>query len=175
LTYDRDQPMGRRTREIHDLSRRGRPGIFAMTAGPVMSHRSAGRDMLHVVSCALKPSRRAVKSAPRDAFSTANFSSSDTAYRRAVAVEHARDLKGILYTRTGQGWGRYLDRETVERAAAGVADLLDWSAVRVAEEVADFMRYQETVYRAVPSPAVSDQVNQAKKKGEGDKWTLHTH
>jgi glycerol-3-phosphate dehydrogenase len=175
LTYDRDQPMGRRTREIHDLSRRGMPGIFAMTAGPVMSHRSAGRDMLHVVSRALKPSRHAVKSAARDTCSTANFSSSDTAYRRAVTIEHARDLKGILYTRTGQGWGRYLDRQTVERAAASVADLLDWSAARVAEEVADFMRYQETVYRAVPSPAVSDQVNQAKNKGEGDKWTLHTH
>ncbi|MGE0753065.1 MAG: FAD-dependent oxidoreductase [Variibacter sp.] len=175
LTYDRDQPMGRRTREIHDLSGRGMPGIFAMTAGPVMSHRSAGRDMLRVVSRSLKPSRRVAISASLEACSTADFSSSDTAYRRAVAVEHARDLKGILYTRTGRGWGRYLDREMVAHAAASVADLLDWSAARAAAEVSDFMRYQETVYRAVPSPAISHRVNQAKKKGEGDKWTLHTH
>jgi glycerol-3-phosphate dehydrogenase len=175
LTYDRDLPMGRRTREIHDLSGRGMPGVFAMTAGPVMSHRSAGRDFLNVVSRALKPSRREVKAAPAEACAIVDFSSFDTACRHAVAVEHARDLKGILYTRTGRGWGRYLDRETVEHAAASVADLLDWSSAQVAEEASNFMRYQETVHRAVPSPAISDRVNQAKKMGEGDKWTLHTH
>jgi glycerol-3-phosphate dehydrogenase len=175
LTYDRDQPMGRRTREIHDLSRRGMPGIFAMTAGPVMSHRSAGREIRDVVSRVLKPSQREMKSALPEACSTADFSPSDTAYRRAVAVEHARDLKGILYTRTGRGWGRYLDREAVEDAAASVADLLGWSPAQVAEEVSDFLQYQEAVYRAAPPPAISDRINRAKKKGEGDKWTLHTH
>jgi glycerol-3-phosphate dehydrogenase len=175
LTYDRDQPMGRRTREIHDLSSRGLPGIFAMTAGPVMSHRSAGREIRDVVSHVLKPSRRAMRASLPETGSGTDLSSPEKAYRHAVLAEHARDLKGILYTRTGRGWGRYLDRQTVEHAAADVAGLLGWSPTQLAEEVSAFLQYQETVYRAAPAPVNSNRMIRANKKGEETRWTLHTH
>ena len=57
LTYDPAQPMGKRAREIHDFSVEGLPGLFAMTAGPVMTHRSAGQSMAAAVRRTMLPSR----------------------------------------------------------------------------------------------------------------------
>ncbi|MBV8837847.1 MAG: FAD-dependent oxidoreductase, partial [Alphaproteobacteria bacterium] len=45
LTYDPDVPFGNRSRVIHDLAQDGVPDALALTAGPVMTHRSAAREM----------------------------------------------------------------------------------------------------------------------------------
>ena len=152
LTFDPQQPMGRRTREIHDLADRGLPGVLAMTAGPVMSHRSAGRELREAISHRIKPSHEcerqpATASRSVPASNTGQLSP-ELAFRQAVIAEHARDLRGILYTRTGFAWGRHLDRQDVERAADCVADLLGWSPNQAAEHVGDFLQHQETVFRA---------------------------
>src|SRR5690606_35197404 len=42
LTYDQANPKGNRSRRQHDLSADGLPGVYAMTAAPIMSHRGAG-------------------------------------------------------------------------------------------------------------------------------------
>ena len=151
LTFDPRQPMGRRTREIHDLGMRGMPGVFAMTAGPVMSHRSAGREMCRVVSSRLPPSRSqwldAADTGYPAASAQASLAFSRQAVRHAVAAEHARDLKGILYTRTALAWGRHLDRKAVEDVAASVADLLGWSPRETAGQVRQFLDYQQSVFR----------------------------
>ncbi|MGY2049682.1 FAD-dependent oxidoreductase [Methylobacterium sp. JK268] len=145
LGYDASQPMGRRVREIHDLASRGLPGIFAMTAGPVMSHLSAGRDLRAAVARVLAPSRPPPArrlTAPRpdpQAGEAARL-------RHAIVAEHARDLAGILYTRTGLAWGRHLDRPAVEVAAEAVADLLGWSPGDVTVQVDRFMREQNTTF-----------------------------
>src|SRR5690606_37915837 len=112
LTFDAQQPMGRRTREVHDLASIGRPGIFAMTAGPVMTHLSAGREMRRVVEKHLAPARASATkriSAPRGRAAEFGVSKPLTegrsaVFRKTVLAEHARDLKGILYTRTGLAW-----------------------------------------------------------------------
>ncbi|WP_018263974.1 FAD-dependent oxidoreductase [Methylobacterium sp. WSM2598] len=141
LGYDARQPMGRRVREIHDLADRGLPGIFAMTAGPVMSHLSAGRDLRKAVGRVLAPSR--LPPVPPLPASRPDPAAGDMArMRHAVGAEHARDLMGILYTRTGLAWGRHLDRRTVEVAAETVSDLLGWSPGDVATQVDSFMRHQ---------------------------------
>jgi len=42
LTWDADLPGGSRSRVLHDLSDDGLQGVFAITGGPLMTHRSAG-------------------------------------------------------------------------------------------------------------------------------------
>ncbi|NDW03636.1 FAD-dependent oxidoreductase [Jiella pacifica] len=158
LTFDADQPMGRRSREIHDLSADGLPGVLAMTAGPVMSHRGAARTMRERAEAVLgKPDKamggeptpwRIAKDAPRLSEPEPAGNLRRAALRRAVSEEHARDLKGILYTRTALAWRRHLARHEVEEAAASVADLLAWTPERAAEEVDHFLAYQRTVFRA---------------------------
>ncbi len=158
LTFDEDQPMGRRSREIHDLSGEGLPGVLAMTAGPVMSHRSAARTMRERAEAMLGTPAGAAGSEPapwritKDALRLSDPEPSGNlrraALRRAVNEEHARDLKGILYTRTSLAWRRHLTRHEVEDAAASVADLLAWSPEHAAEEVDQFLAYQRTVFRA---------------------------
>jgi glycerol-3-phosphate dehydrogenase len=149
LSFDPDLPMGRRTREIHDLAGRGQPKVLAMTAGPVMTHRSAGRELRDAVARMTEPARGPAHVNTRQvqqAYSA--MEPSIAAFRKAVTAEHARDLRGILYTRTGLAWGRHLDPSAVKEVADGVADLLGWSPEEVGEQVAGFLEYQQTVFRA---------------------------
>ncbi|MGL5737149.1 MAG: FAD-dependent oxidoreductase, partial [Beijerinckiaceae bacterium] len=67
-------------------------------------------------------------------------------YRKAVREEHARDLRGILYTRTGRAWGRHVERDVVMHAAVSVADLLGWNAERVGMEVDSFLDHQDSCF-----------------------------
>ncbi|MCF1504606.1 FAD-dependent oxidoreductase [Afifella sp. H1R] len=157
LTFDEELPMGRRSREIHDLSQDGMPNVFAMTAGPVMSHRSAGRVLRKRAEAALGPAPHAngksaspwriSETSPRLSQPEPAGNARRAAFRHAVTHEHARDLKGILYTRTALAWRRHLAREDVEEAARSVADLLEWTPERTAEEVEGFLNYQRTVFR----------------------------
>lgn len=146
LTFDVDQPMGRRTREIHDLGARGLPNVLAMTAGPVMSHRSAGRELRDAASARLvRPATHSDGSkASAIPLSAPNSRTvpGENPYRRAVLAEHARDLRGILYVRTAVAWGRHLDRETVREAAMSVADLLAWDPDRIDAETDAFLEFQ---------------------------------
>ena len=158
LTFDPDLPMGRRSREIHDLSSDGLPGVFALTAGPVMSYRSAARQMRETAETVLgkkahvqaggAPGWRMSRESIRLSEPEPSANARRAALRRAVSEEHARDLRGILYTRAALAWRRHLTKQEVEDAAASVADLLDWSPERTAEQVAQFLTYQRTVFRA---------------------------
>jgi glycerol-3-phosphate dehydrogenase len=56
LTYDPELPMGARSREIHDLAADGLPNVLAMTAGPVMTHRSGGETIAAAVAQRIAPS-----------------------------------------------------------------------------------------------------------------------
>lgn len=150
LTFDPDQPMGRRTREIHDLTDRGLPRVLALTAGPVQSHMSAARELRDAVAKILPSpqSARAVANRGDELPSARSGPGSDgrEAYRRAVSEEHARDLRGILYTRTGRAWGRHVERDLVMHAASSVADLLGWSAEQIDAEVEAFLEHQKTCF-----------------------------
>lgn len=180
LTFDIRQPMGRRTREVHDLARAGRSGIFAMTAGPVMTHLSAGREMRRIAEEHLKPSYALAgkRSANRPDSGLSGISNpledhKCVAFRRAVSAELARDLKGILYTRTGLAWRRHLTRGEVEEAAQSVADLLGWSREKTAGEVDKFIRYQKTVFRTGSDPMPERATTSA--MGDIEAWNPDTH
>jgi len=148
LTFDPEQPMGRRTREIHDLSAQGMPRVFAMTAGPVQSYMSAGRELQKAVARLLPAAgwrAAAGPESPRPAIApapTADRMALTDTYKAAVLNEHARDLCGILRTRTGRAWGRHVDRDVVDHAAQSVAGLLGWTPEQTAKEVESFLRHQ---------------------------------
>ena len=99
LTYDPDVPFGNRSRVIHDLAQDGVPDAFAMTAGPVMTHRSAGREMTRLVAQRLAPSRAA--KAP------------DYATRERDGAEHAMTVADVIFRRGGTAWTGPVAGDTV--------------------------------------------------------------
>lgn len=154
LTFDPAQPMGARSREMHDLARDGLPNVFAMTAGPIMSHRTAGREAVARMSALFAPRRarqapsyEAVDLSPPADDSPALLNSDPTlrvsAVRRAVEAEKAESLVDILFRRTRAGWSESLGREAAEPAARIIGEIKGWSAQRIEEEVARYRAYLE--------------------------------
>ena len=157
LTYSAAEPMGTRTRELHDLAGRGFPGVFALTAGPIMTHRSSGRLVLDTIAKRLPPSAPPgrIDFAPYR-FSTGENSPPILADEPEVRVsdiefgvlkEHAQSLTDVLLRRTGLAWRRTLTRREAESAAGIVAPLLDWSKDEKRLQVEEFLAFQETVFR----------------------------
>jgi len=157
LTWDPGLPMGNRLRKLHDLGERGMPGVLAMTAGPVMTHRSAGRMVLDAVARRLPPSAR--RGVPRhrpfefargdNARSLSEVRPEVTAadVENAARREHARSLADILIRRVGLGGRSHLARADVEAAARIAAPVLGWAEDRIAQEVAAFLELQARTYR----------------------------
>jgi hypothetical protein len=71
-----------------------------------------------------------------------------SSFRHYVLREHAQDLKGIFYTRSGIGWGRQIDKVTATNAANEIADLLGWEPEQVEREVDSFLQYQREIHRS---------------------------
>lgn len=152
LTYDPVQPMGARSRELHDLSGDGLPGVFAMTAGPIMTHRSAGREAV----ARIRPQLPARRSAQAPSYAAVVPDESDSppltnsepqlrlsAVRRAVEREQAETLVDILFRRTGAGWSEGMGRESAERVAQVLGDAKGWTLERVRREAAAYSEHLE--------------------------------
>ena len=149
LTYDESQPKGARSRELHDLSGDGLPGVFAMTAGPIMTHRDAGREVAARLRKDIAPSRPAHDplyrvrlpvsdpATPRVIEAESGYHLEDV--RRAVTGEHAASLADVLYRRAGLGWRHFLTREELEPVAAILAEELGWDAERREAEITGFI------------------------------------
>ncbi|HEV2547245.1 MAG TPA: FAD-dependent oxidoreductase [Stellaceae bacterium] len=153
LTWDPALPKGKRSREVHDLAAEGLPGVFALTGGPIMTHRSAGAELTEVVARRLKPSRPAqpISYAPRrfpenqnspallDDFPAIKLA--DLKY--AAENEHVLNLVDLLFRRVGAGWTRSMAAGTAGRAAETVAGILGWDETRIAAEIAAYRAYLE--------------------------------
>ncbi|MBK9609344.1 MAG: FAD-dependent oxidoreductase [Betaproteobacteria bacterium] len=147
LTYDENVPFGNRSRVIHDLASDGLPGVYAMTAGPVMTHRSAGRELTGVISRRIPPSRP--RSNP-DYTPTRFPDEQDSApllpdasvklsdLRHAVRAQHARTLMDALYRRVGLGWRCAFTPYELTRAADVIGGELGWSEARKQQEIQAF-------------------------------------
>ena len=138
LTHDADRPMGARERTVHDLGGNGFDNVLAMTAGPVMSHRSAGREMLARVRSKIGGPQRAAARTPQ-----VPGDNQTDAEVRAVTKEHAHDLHGVLVQRTGAVWKGLVSPERVAATAEKLALLFGWDAERKHLEVATFLARQE--------------------------------
>ena len=149
LTWDPQRPMGARERILHDLESRGMPNVFAMTAGPVMSHRSAGREILDKVQGRLGSRKPVNAQSPvrHSAFGADSILPGRGGVSRqvlldAVTREHARDLYGVLVQRTGLVWQGLLSREDAAAVADVIAGPLGWSDEDKAREVDAFLALQ---------------------------------
>jgi glycerol-3-phosphate dehydrogenase len=153
-------PKGVRSREVHDLASEGLPGIYAMTAGPIMTHRSAGTELAALVGSKLKPSR-----APQQvSYSASKFPENqnspplladDTSIKVAdlqfaARQQHATNLVDLLFRRVGAGWTATMGHEAAERAAQAVAETMGWDGKRAERETQQYRAYLERLYRVRP-------------------------
>lgn len=162
LTYDPALPKGKRSRELHDLGRIGLNRVFALTAGPVMTHRSAGREVAKQLKSIVKPaaSSRPLSHKPRDFPENTNtppLIDGDPRIclehlRACVSEEQARTLTDVLYRRTGVGWRHDFTDAEITRAADIMALELGWSA---AERNVEIERFKSEVDRLFGRPAMA--------------------
>lgn len=169
-------PKGNRLRVLHDLERDGMRNAIALTAGPIMTHRSAAEEIVAAVKGRMVPS-----GAPK-ALSYAGrrfpinedsppLSNDDSTFRlddlRAVAREEMpTTLADILFRRVPVGYRADMGRSVVRRAAEAVAEPMGWSADDVDVEI---RAYLETIrhLHAVPAGPVEmfEQRNAAESGG----------
>ncbi len=157
LTYDPNVPKGVRSREIHDLAKDGMSGALAMTAGPVTTHRSAGRELLAAVRRKLQPSGSpqapdyaphlfpGAESSPALLNHYADITLADL--RHAAEHEQTATLVDLLCRRTGVGWTETMAREGAQKAAETVADIMCWDEARIEAEVAAFHAHLDHFHR----------------------------
>lgn len=157
LTYDPAFPKGARARAIHDLTDGGMPGVLAMTAGPIMTHRSAGRELRDAVGARIRPSgapgQPDYRPVPMGAESSSPSVLNDddgvrvADLRRSAEREQVCSLTDLLARRSGLVWTETNAREAARSAAESVADLLGWDGPRVEREVADYLAYLQRQHR----------------------------
>lgn len=151
---------GKRVRRVHDLQADGLPNLFAMTAGPIMGHRSAGREMTAKVAERIPPSASAQSLSYSPRIFPENQNSpplldDDTTVkladlRHAVVHEHARSLSDVLFTRTGIAWARPLAREELRRAAEAIAVPLGWDQSDIERQVEAFQERCQRMFGPTP-------------------------
>ena len=161
LTFDQAIPKGNRSREIHDLAKQGLPNVLAMTAGPIMSHRSAGREMTVAVRRLISPSGQVhvpdyrPRRLPEDANALPLVDGDDSVRLSHLGFvaesEHARTLGDILFSRTGLGYRHRLKDAEISRAAEAVSAHLDWDDDEIARQIDDVKTRMQTICQPSPS------------------------
>jgi len=144
LTYDPAQPKGNRSRVLHDLVGDGLQDMLALTAGPIMTHRSAGSEILRELARRFPPSRspQSLSYAGSGPSRPASDTGPDLAYlRHAAEHEHVVTLIDLLVRRTGDALGPTMAVELAEQAAHEIKGVLGWGDLTAAEEVRQFRTY----------------------------------
>ena len=158
LTFDPALPKGARSREIHDHASDGLPGILSITAGPVTTHRSAGRELCAKVAARVSPSGtpHPPDYSPRSmgqGSSPALLNHYDgirlADLERAAREEQVSSLTDLMSRRTGLVWTETCAREGALQAAQTVAGVLGWDSARVEQEVQQYLAYLDN-YHGVP-------------------------
>lgn len=153
-------PKGKRSRDVHDLAEDGLPGILAMTAGPIMTHRSAGPEMVERVSRFAKPSRARQSPSYAARLFPENQNSpplldDDTSIKLADLVhaarhEHPATLVDLMFRRVGAAWTPTMGRDAAEKAARAVASAMGWDDRRVAAEAQAYRAHLDHFHRPRP-------------------------
>jgi glycerol-3-phosphate dehydrogenase len=177
LTYDERMPQGNRARTIHDLSADGLPNVFAMTAGPVMTHRSAGQELADIIKRRMQPSKppQAPSFAPRqfpDNQNSPPLLADHPAVkladlRFAAREEHAETLMDVFFRRTGLGWDCALTDTELMRAADAIGEELGWDDARKQAEVAAYRDQAALLFNA------SRQLRPIAKQSDALRGVLH--
>jgi glycerol-3-phosphate dehydrogenase len=159
LGYDPGYPEGKRSRDIHDLGADGLPNVFAMTAGPVMTHRSAGRAFLEVVAPRVAPSGPAREVERRDRGFAENTNArpledieggprlTEAHVEACAREEGALTLTDLLVRRLGLVWTAGQGSAAAARVAALAAPALEWDDARVDAEIEAYRSYLAHIHR----------------------------
>ncbi len=152
ITYDPDRAKGRRMpfSIVHDLGPEGYPNMLTVTWNAIMFHQPTARRIVKEVRKRIRPTgdpqplRYEGERDPSD--SSPPFMDAWPAVTRADIVrsaekEHARDLVGILFRRTGLGWYVRIPDAKVSEAAELVAPVLGWDAGDIEREVEAYRAY----------------------------------
>lgn len=164
LTYDPAHPKGNRSRVLHDLGAEGLPGVYAMTAGPIMTHRGSGREVTATLRAGLHPSGRpqTLDYAPHLPVADSNtlriadgadYTLADV--RKAVRHEHARTLMGVLNRRSGVGLRHFFSDGELAGVADVMAEELGWSETEKRQETARFRRQTDRLF-GIPGNRADD-------------------
>lgn len=131
LTYDETMPFGKRSRDIHDLSGDGLPGVLAMTMGSIMNHRSGGRDITRIVARNMPASRPA---------RPVSYTTRDPAPGTPQPPDHAVHLFDAVFRRAGVGWEPGLSVEQQLTALHQIMNDFGWPEAGRDEEIAAFLK-----------------------------------
>jgi len=145
LTWDPDLPKGNRSREIYDYAADGMPNVLAMTAGPIMTHRSAGKELLDAVAGRIRPSMPPQTLSWKTALAPNGPCGApilpDCAYVgtedlvHCASHEHVVHLNDLMFRRSGLAWGRGMGADKAMEIATLLAPALGWDETRKAQEV----------------------------------------
>lgn len=148
LTWDPALPKGNRRRVLHDLSEEGLTNVFAMTGGPLMTHRSAGVEIADVVSHRLgRPGIARIAQYDSDfpnpqdveVLSALTGKRPEPAWLTAmVRDEMIVHLSDALMRRCGLPWYRILEDQDIEEIAWNLGPRLGWTEEKIRTEIADY-------------------------------------
>lgn len=151
ITHAPGYPKGKRLpfNVLHDLGAEGLPNIFALTWGIIVHHRSTARRIVDAVSARVAPSReeRAISYDARHFPPSSSPPLQDGQpitlddLRFCVEHEHAQDLAGVLFRRTGIAWSASLSRRSIDVAARTTGDALGWNQALIEDEASRFIEY----------------------------------
>lgn len=170
LTYDPRYPKGARDRVVHDLGTEGMPNVLAMTAGPIMTHRSAGAELLAAVKGRIQPSgaARPISYAARrfpenqnsppllNHWTDAKLSD----VKHVAETEYPVTLVDVI-RRVGAQWTATMAHEGAEAAARAAAPALGWDETRIAREVDAYHQYLARTHRVGPNGLLPPGVREA--------------
>ncbi|RQU68201.1 FAD-dependent oxidoreductase [Burkholderia cenocepacia] len=147
LTWDPHLPGGNRNRVLHDMATDGMEGVFAMTGGPVMTHRSAGIEIADAVSRRLT-GKSGTSSVVRYSSDFPDIPPDDMYKALSGAVSAPKWLKAMIdnemvvhlsdaiMRRSGLPWVRKLEDVDLERIGRHLGSLAGWTEAQVNSEIA---------------------------------------
>jgi len=150
-------PKGKRLpfNVLHDLADEGLEGMMTLSWGIIVHHRSTARRIAAAVAAKIPPSRpsNAFAWLPRQFPARASpllqpgYPTTLADLSFCIDHEHARDLVGVLFSRTGIAWTAGLTRPTLKLAAKTIGDSLGWSREETATQIHMFIEYMKIHHR----------------------------
>jgi glycerol-3-phosphate dehydrogenase len=142
------------------MAKDGMPNALALTSGPLLAHRTAGRKLRDTIRAKIDPSQpkqqlsyraKLFRESPESPTLLNQGSDVRLAHlRQAAAEEQPVTLADIMFRRVGVGWTATNGREAARVAAEAVADIMGWDDARIGVEVERYIAYLEEKHPALP-------------------------
>jgi glycerol-3-phosphate dehydrogenase len=142
-------PSGGSAVRLHDLANAGAPNYFAYTGGLLMTHRSAGREVVAGIGRRLKPTRPRQSlrgsarlppsQADRTVLHAEQGEASVTGLIYACQHEKVFDLADLMRRRVSLGWDEGLGCNFAHPVAQTVRDVMGWSTAQASAQAGSYI------------------------------------